>query len=248
MPSRIIKETIIISESLSNISADAERFFWRLIVKADDFGLFYGDPRILASLCFPQKPPTEQRVRSWLTELVGEGMVGTYTGDDGKKYLKLLNWEKCQQTRAKNSKYPLPSTFDITCNQVNGNQMKANVPVNDNDNEFENRETKTKTAPAAAAPDGFVRFWTSYPKKVGKQDALKAWAKLNPDPDTVDAIVAGVERWKNCEQWTKDGGKFVCWPQKFLNGRLWEDDPGAPVGPNRDGPKNYDGDEDFLGR
>ena len=33
MPSRIIKETIIISESLTAISADAERFFWRLVVK-----------------------------------------------------------------------------------------------------------------------------------------------------------------------------------------------------------------------
>jgi glucose-6-phosphate isomerase len=29
MPSRIIKETIIISESLTAISAEAERFFWR---------------------------------------------------------------------------------------------------------------------------------------------------------------------------------------------------------------------------
>lgn len=114
MPSRIIKETIIISESLTAISAEAERFFWRLVVKADDFGLYYGDPRILASLCFPQKPPSEQKIRSWLNELVREDMVGTYTApEDGKKYLKLLNWGKCQQTRAKSSKYPEPSSFDI---------------------------------------------------------------------------------------------------------------------------------------
>lgn len=79
MPSRIIKETIIISESLTAISAEAERFFWRLVVKADDFGLYYGDPRILASLCFPQKPPSEQKIRSWLNELVREDMVGTYS-------------------------------------------------------------------------------------------------------------------------------------------------------------------------
>ena len=106
MPSRIIKETIIISESLTAISAEAERFFWRLVVKADDFGLYYGDPRILASLCFPQKPPSEQKIRSWLNELVREDMVGTYTApEDGKKYLKLLNWGKCQQTRAKSSKF-----------------------------------------------------------------------------------------------------------------------------------------------
>lgn len=130
MPSRIIKETIIISESLTAISAEAERFFWRLVVKADDFGLYYGDPRILASLCFPQKPPSEQKIRSWLNELVREDMVGTYTApEDGKKYLKLLNWGKCQQTRAKSSKYPEPSSFDSKCKQANGNQMLANAPV-----------------------------------------------------------------------------------------------------------------------
>lgn len=130
MPSRIIKETIIISESLTAISAEAERFFWRLVVKADDFGLYYGDPRILASLCFPQKPPSEQKIRSWLNELVREDMVGTYTAhEDGKKYLKLLNWGKCQQTRAKSSKYPEPSSFDSKCKQANGNQMLANVSV-----------------------------------------------------------------------------------------------------------------------
>lgn len=35
MPSRIIKESITTSESLSEVSADAERLFWRLVVKAE---------------------------------------------------------------------------------------------------------------------------------------------------------------------------------------------------------------------
>lgn len=36
MPSRIIKESITTSESLSEVSADAERLFWRLVVKAEE--------------------------------------------------------------------------------------------------------------------------------------------------------------------------------------------------------------------
>ena len=85
MPSRIIKESITTSESLSEVSADAERLFWRLVVKADDFGLYYGNPRILASMCFPLDPPKEQKIRAWLSELVAAGMVGTYTAsEDGK--------------------------------------------------------------------------------------------------------------------------------------------------------------------
>ena len=56
MPSRIIKETIIISESLTAISAEAERFFWRLVVKADDFGLYYGDPVFWLPCASPRSP------------------------------------------------------------------------------------------------------------------------------------------------------------------------------------------------
>lgn len=211
MPSRIIKETIIISESLTAISAEAERFFWRLVVKADDFGLYYGDPRILASLCFPQKPPSEQKIRSWLNELVREDMVGTYTApEDGKKYLKLLNWGKCQQTRAKSSKYPEPSSFDSKCKQANGNQMLANVPVNVNENGNGNDNENEKRAHSGrGAADGFDRFWASYPRRVGKKDAVAVWKKISPDDALVDRIVAGVERWKRSEQWTKDEGRFI---------------------------------------
>lgn len=252
MPSRIIKESIVTSESLAGVSADAERFFWRLVVKADDFGLFYGNPRILASMCFPLDPPKEQKIMSWLAELVSLGMVGTYTSDeDGKQYLKLLSWDKHQQQRAKKSKFPLPISFDNTCNQSNGNQMKSNVPVNENGNVNEKRETKTRTRPNGAKGEGssFDRFWSAYPRRVGKQDALKAWGQLNPDDALVDLIVSGVERWKTCDQWTKDGGAFICYPATFLRGRRWEEDDRPDVPPAQPKPgavKNYDDDEDFL--
>ena len=148
-----------------------------------------------ASMCFPLDPPKEQRIRAWLDELVAAGMVGTYTSDeDGKKYLKLLSWGRHQQQRAKKSKFPLPVAFDNTCNHSNGKQVKSKSPVNENENGNENEERGTGTRPtgAAATPRGFDRFWAAYPRRVGKQDALKAWGQLNPDDALVDQIVAGV--------------------------------------------------------
>ena len=41
----------------------------------DDFGLYYGSPKILASLLFPLNVPTEKKVSSWLAELVNGGLV-----------------------------------------------------------------------------------------------------------------------------------------------------------------------------
>lgn len=257
MPSRIIKETICTSENLAEISAEAERLFWRLVTKADDFGRYYGNPRIIASMCFPLGPPSDEEVTSWLKELANADLIETYTGDDGKRYVHLTSWNKHQQQRATKSKFPEPTSIDNICDQSptsdvssNGNQLIANVPVNENENVNDKLETKTGTCPSGAsvAQDDFDRFWSVYPRRVGKQDALKAWKKLKPDAELVDQIVAGVERWKLTDQWTKDGGGFICYPATFLRGRRWEEDDKPDLPPERASPaaKNYDDDEDFL--
>ena len=41
--------------------------------------------------------------------------------------------------------------------------------------------------------NSFDGFWKAYPKKRGRQDALKAWAKLNPDEATSRRIVQQVK-------------------------------------------------------
>ncbi|HZP33038.1 MAG TPA: hypothetical protein VFB23_06695, partial [Candidatus Acidoferrales bacterium] len=33
-----------------------------------------------------------------------------------------------------------------------------------------------------------------------------------------------VERFKLTEQWQKEGGKYIPYPSRFLNGRRWEDE------------------------
>lgn len=126
--------------------------------------------------------------------------------------------------------------------------MKSKVPVNENENGNGKRETGTRPGGAAGELVGFDRFWAVYPRRVGKQDALKAWGQLAPDEALVDLIVAGVERWKTCDLWTKDDGKFICYPATFIRGRRWEEDDRPDVAPpvKASGKKDYDDDEDFL--
>ena len=52
MPSRILRDW---TDSLrfDGLSAEAERLFTRLIMKADDYGRFHADPRLLRAGCFP---------------------------------------------------------------------------------------------------------------------------------------------------------------------------------------------------
>lgn len=74
-------------------------------------------------------------------------------------------------------------------------------------------------------PLGFASFWLSYPKKRHKPDAERAWKRVRGD-DALDAIVAGVVRWKASDAWRRG---FVEDPATFLRQRQWEDDPAKPT-------------------
>jgi hypothetical protein len=86
--------------------------------------------------------------------------------------------------------------------------------------EEKRREDKTPSAHA----EKFADFWTAYPRKDSKADALKAFMKLKADDDLFASIIAGLERAKESEQWTKDGGKFIPYAATWLNKRRWEDE------------------------
>lgn len=78
----------------------------------------------------------------------------------------------------------------------------------------------------------FDRFWGAYPRKVSKADARKAFAKLNPDGELVEAMLRALDWQKRLPEWTKDGGQFVPYPATWLNARRWEDEPdGSPTTP-----------------
>lgn len=76
----------------------------------------------------------------------------------------------------------------------------------------------------------FNRFWAAYPRKKGKQDALKAWEKLAPDMELCRVMSAALKWQKQSEQWLKDGGRYIPYPGKWLRQRLWEDEPDKPSG------------------
>ena len=78
----------------------------------------------------------------------------------------------------------------------------------------------------------FDRFWGAYPRKVSKADARKAFAKLNPDAELVEAMLRALDWQKRLPEWTKDGGQFIPYPATWLNARRWEDEQeGSPTPP-----------------
>lgn len=108
MPNRILRDSIRTSDSISHLSWFEEVLFYRLMVSCDDYGRYDGRPAVIKGTCFPLNNVTAKDIERALTRLETYGMACQYIVD-GKPYIQLLNWEKYQTIRAKESRYPSPS-------------------------------------------------------------------------------------------------------------------------------------------
>lgn len=110
MPTRYLKESICTSETLSLLSAEGERFWYRLLVQVDDFGRMDARTAILRARCFPLmlEKVSETKITSWLAELERAGLLRLYRVE-GKPYLEIVTFTRHNQLRAKVSKYPAPN-------------------------------------------------------------------------------------------------------------------------------------------
>ena len=111
MPARVIREEILSSDSLSQVSLEADLLFRSLILVADDFGRLDGRVAMVRLKCFPLRSSvTEKKVTQWLAELTsipGAPPIRCYAVE-GRPYIQLTGWEKHRgkSRRASKSKFP----------------------------------------------------------------------------------------------------------------------------------------------
>ena len=201
IPNRILKESITTSEDIAKLSPGAENLFYRLMVKVDDFGAYFGNEQIVKSECFPLKGDElkSSQVKKWLDELESAGLIIRYTATDGRNYLKLAKWEKHQQIRAKKSKFP---QFDGTCKQmisddINCNQLKANVTVIQSNpiqiqSESESNTNEVVVTPLDLAMDEFAKARKAMKKPLtdkARQLILDDLEKLAPGDEEMKIAI-----------------------------------------------------------
>ena len=117
--------------------------------------------------------------------------------------------------------------------QANGKQTESK---NKNKDKKKNKN-KNKCYNTREEMDlAFDQFWSVYPKKVGKTDARKAFAKVELP---VNVLIDAVQKQKVSAQWTRDGGQFIPNPSTWLNQGRWEDE--LPAAGNSGMPKGASG-------
>lgn len=217
MPNRIIREGWIESPRIDQLTPLAERFFLRLCLRADDFGRYHATPQLLKSNLFPLREDVKTaQIEGWLGECVGVGLLTRYE-HDGKAFLEIPRFE--QRMRAAKSKFPTPPTdvrhMTVIC------QTEDRPPLSE-------AETESETRSGDGSPQGSVTaadIYACYPRKVGRDDALKAIARAmkSISPEVLE------ERTKDyfdCMMlWPESDRRFIPYPATWFNRGSYNDDP-----------------------
>lgn len=107
---------------------------------------------------------------------------------------------------------------------------------------IENREKEKEKEDAGTVFDAataFEIFYQAYPNKKNVKTARTRWEKMKVTPELFAAIMEGLERAKNSQEWGKDGGAYIPHPATWLNGEGWKNEykplrqaaaPKAPAG------------------
>lgn len=184
MPNRIIRDGILQSEAVAELTWPEEVFYRRLMSVVDDYGRYHALPKLLRAACYPLQidKVSDSDIGKWIAGCVNAGLVRVYPAKDGKSYLEIVKFGQRVQSK---SKFPEPP--------VNSGEIKeatANPPCSTVDHRLDGVgdvvATCTKQQGCIPADDSPVV--ASLPLVDGSdfgitQDQIDGWAPAYPGID-----------------------------------------------------------------
>lgn len=239
---RSVKPEFWTDRKVARVSRDARLLYISLWNQADEHGRLHGDARYVKGHCLPYDDDLGlAEVDTLLNELWRAGRVQRYEVD-GEPYLylpKLAGHQRLEPNKAA-SRLPEPPGESAPIAAPDDDPPSRSAPMA-TESLADPREARPIVAQqvagsrghvaggrvsssplrADAEPDGFAAFWDEYPRRVGKQDAIKAYRKALTKTDPV-AILAGALAYRNDPNREPE---FTAHPATWLNRGGWEDDP-----------------------
>jgi hypothetical protein len=214
MANRVLRDWTA-SESVDSLSEGAEVFFTRLIMKADDYGSFHANPKLLKAALFPLKELKDTQILKWITECVNAKVLFVYAAD-GRQYLRIVNFG--QRLRNMRSTFPQP---DDNSQQVAADCSKSRPETETKRNETES-ETETNAiadeTPLVSVWPSFDDFWNLYDKKDDRPKCEKKYKSIKQEAR--EKIMEHLELYVRS---TPDK-KFRKNPLTYLNNESWENE------------------------
>jgi hypothetical protein len=179
-------------------------------------------------------PSDNVDVDSLLAELMSGGRVRRVEDPDGRTYLHVKRFEdhqkidprwktRCPACAHKDSLKPTETPVSF----VEPQRDSPELPLGRDGMGRDGKGIEETCAPAAPEtrstdyPPAFEAFWSHYPKKSGKRQALNAWRKASKRA-TQDELIAGADRYRDDPN--RNPG-FTKNAEGWLNGDGWLDEP-----------------------
>jgi hypothetical protein len=176
MPNRILRDWTD-SEKMHKISSQSERFFIRLIMKADDFGCFTANPKLLLSALFPLSEDIRPiDVAKWLNECLSVGLVTVYKVDE-KMYLQIVEFG--QRLRTARSKYPQPHE---------ANSLNPRSIVSESRSDVRNPRPETEAEAETDVEAETEQFADSFFKIIFDEMTLENYKRVYRNIDILDQL------------------------------------------------------------
>lgn len=222
---RTIKPEFFDDEEIGRLSDKAQIVFIGLWTQADRDGRLEDRPERLRTRLRSYDP--ECNMETTLTELADCHFIVRYQ-HEGRRLIQIRTFQKHQVINQREAEGVLPGhgqkqVHARACTCVAGVEGKGTGTGKEQEGE--------KVAADAAVLAGFDRFWSAYPRKDAKQEAMQAWRKLNPDETLTETILSRLEIQKGWSTWTDM--TYVPQAQRWIRRRRWEDEPVKP----QDAPK-----------
>lgn len=181
-------------------------------------------PSDLASLARLVRMPTARFARLWAGPL-GQCFLGKEGGRLGQKRLDQERAKQDvfrQRQRVNGQKGGRPNRKGLGSSGVTQVKPRKSSPISDLPSSLSDLHSPLSGEEqiAVIGDDAFAHFWTAYPKKVGKDDARKAWQKRRPVLAVVLAALDLQREWL-----ARDSGQFIPNPATWLNQGRWQDTP-----------------------
>jgi hypothetical protein len=227
--SRNIKPGFFSNEHLAELDFATRLLFIGLWTEADREGRLEDRPRRLKMALFPADSVD---IVHMLDDLDHLGFIKRYTVGDVQA-IQIINWAKHQNPHMKEAKSIIPAMPVVEPSQ--GKHEENTVLAPDSHSSFPADSLSLDSGflipdslnPSPAPVDAgelFARFWKLYPRKVGKDKAEKAWAKLKLTEALFDTIIKALAKHSLTPGWTKDNGQFIPHASTWLNGKRWDDE------------------------
>lgn len=232
MPTRILRDGILTSESVDMLTPFAELFYRRLMSVVDDHGRFYAHPALLRASCYPLRleSTTESMISGWLQECVHAGLMRVYS-ENGKKYLEINNFN---QRRRSASKFPAPCPHDdgasaATTRRQRGASADLDVGVVGGEDEGVGDNARRQRGHTSNHTDGLVEWIEAqdYPRPIGNGDGRALISVLNTAEDVAtfrDLLPEWIEYWA--------AAKWSYGLEKYLFDGHWKKHPPKIANPD----------------